>query len=154
MRPCSSCLSFSVSCRVNRQYLKCEECYRKNRKCELAPDYKGMDEAIAKAEKLDKEIIDLIRKTARRRTERKYWLRRLRDLGDTESRNILEIEAEESSEDRSAAPITGPPSSVTISEGPALLAISPNAFDEFLRDLPSGVGEIALVSSGSLQGAP
>ena len=72
IRPYSACLSFGVSCRVNRQYLKCEECYRKNRKCELAPDYKGIDEAIAKAEKLDKEIIDLIRKTARKRTERKY----------------------------------------------------------------------------------
>ena len=58
-----------------------------------------MDEAITKAEKLDKEIIDLIRKTARKRTERKYWLCRLRDLGDTELRNILEIEAEESLED-------------------------------------------------------
>ena len=112
-----------------------------------------MDEAIAKAERLDEEIIDLMRKTARKRTERKYWLRRLRDLGDTESRNILEIEEEESLEGRSAAPVTGPPPSVTISEDPALLAMSPNAFDEFLRDLPSGVGEIAPVSSGSSQGA-
>ena len=153
MRPCSSCLSFGVSCRVNRQYLKYEECYRKNRKCKLAPDYKGIDEAIAKAEKLDEEIIDLMRKTARKRTKRKYWLRRLRDLGDTESRNILEIEAEESLEDQLEAPVTGPTSSVAISEDPALLAISPNAFDDFLRDLSSGVGETAPVSSGSSQGA-
>ena len=99
MRPCSSCLSFGVSCRINRQYLKCEECYRKNRKYKLAPDYKGIDEAITKAKKLDKEIIDLIRKTARKRTKRKYWLRRLRNLGDTQSRNILEIKAEEPLED-------------------------------------------------------
>ena len=130
--------------------MKYKECYRKNRKYELAPNYKGIDEAIAKAEKLDKEIIDLIRKTARKRTERKYWLRRLRNLGDTESRNILEIKEEESLEDRLAAPVTGPPPSVTIFEDPALLAISPNAFNEFLRDLPSSVSKITLVSSSSL----
>ena len=113
-----------------------------------------MDEAIAKAEKLDKEIIDLIRKTARKQTKRKYWLRRLRDLGDTESRNILEIKAEESLEDQSEVPVTGPTSSVAISEDPALLAMSPNAFDDFLRDLSSSVGETVPVSSSSSQGAP
>ena len=91
-----------------------------------------------------------MRKTARKRTERKYQLRRLRDLGNTESRNILEIKAEESPEDQLEAPVIGPTSSVTISEGPALLAMSPNAFDNFLRDLSSSTSETVLVSSSSL----
>ena len=91
-----------------------------------------------------------MRKTARKRTERKYQLRRLRDLGNTESRNILEIEAEEALEDQLEVPVTGPTSSVAISEDPALLAMSPNAFDDFLRDLSSGVGKTVPVSSSSL----
>ena len=51
-----------------------------------------MNEVIAKAEKLNNEITELRLKIARKSKQRKYWLRRLRDLGDIESKNILKIE--------------------------------------------------------------
>ena len=51
-----------------------------------------MNEVIAKAEKLNDEITELRLKIARKSKQRKYWLRRLRDLNDIESKNILEIE--------------------------------------------------------------
>ncbi len=39
MRSCRVYVSFNVSCQVNRKYLKCKKCYRKNWKCDLAPNY-------------------------------------------------------------------------------------------------------------------
>ncbi len=30
MRSCRICVAFDVSCRINKEYLKCEKCYRKN----------------------------------------------------------------------------------------------------------------------------
>ena len=66
MRFCKFCLSYDVSCRVNREHLTCEKCYRTNRKCDLTSDYKGMNEAIAKAEKLNNEITELRLKIARK----------------------------------------------------------------------------------------
>jgi len=46
MRPCRVCVLFGVSYRINREYLKCEKCYRKNRKCDLASNYQRMNKAI------------------------------------------------------------------------------------------------------------
>ncbi len=30
MRSCRICIEFNVSCQVNKEYLKCKKCYRKN----------------------------------------------------------------------------------------------------------------------------
>jgi len=46
MRPCRTCVAFDVFCQVNKEYLKCEKCYRKNRKCDLTFDYQKMNKAI------------------------------------------------------------------------------------------------------------
>ncbi len=72
MRPCRACVAFGVPCRVNRKYLKCEKYYRKNRKCDLAPNYQGMDKTIQKAKKLDDEIIELRLRIARKTKQRKH----------------------------------------------------------------------------------
>ena len=39
MRSCRICATFDVSCQVNKKYLKCKKCYRKNRKCDLTFNY-------------------------------------------------------------------------------------------------------------------
>ena len=62
----------------------------------------------------------------------------------------MEITAEESLEEQLEIPVTGPTSSVAISEDPTLLTMSPNAFDNFLRDLSSSASKTVLVSSSSL----
>jgi len=72
MRPCRACATFGVSCQVNREYLKCEKCCRKNRKCDLAPNYQGMNEAIQKAKKLNDEITELRLRIARKTKQRKH----------------------------------------------------------------------------------
>lgn len=38
--------------------MESESCYRNNRKCPLAPDYRGMDKAIKEADKLNDEILE------------------------------------------------------------------------------------------------
>ena len=39
MRSCRIYVAFDVSCQINKEYLKCEKCYRKNQKCDLASNY-------------------------------------------------------------------------------------------------------------------
>ena len=39
MRSCRICVAFDVFCQINKEYLKCEKCYRKNRKCDLTSNY-------------------------------------------------------------------------------------------------------------------
>jgi hypothetical protein len=72
MRPCRVCVSFGVSCRINKEYLKCEKCYRKNRKCDLASNYQRMNEAIQNAKKLNDEITELRLRIARKTKQRKH----------------------------------------------------------------------------------
>ncbi len=71
-RPCRVYVLFDVSCRINREYLKCKKCYRKNRKCDLASNYQGMNEAIQKAKKLDDEITKLRLRIARKTKQKKH----------------------------------------------------------------------------------
>ena len=94
--------------------------------------------------------MDLIRKTARKRTKRKYWLRRLRDLGNTESKNILEIKVEEALEGQSEAFAPAFTSSREVSSDPLLLVMLLSGFDEFLGSLSPSISRTAAVSSGSL----
>ena len=93
MRFCQSCSARGVTCRVTRQSLKCENCYRYNLKCDLASNYQGMNKALKEAKKLNDEILELRLKLARKEKQRKHWRRRLKDLDDHESQNILKIEA-------------------------------------------------------------
>ncbi len=72
MRSCRACVAFDVLCQVNKKYLKCKKCYRKNWKCDLAPNYQEMDEAIQKAKKLNDEITKLRLRIARKTKQRKH----------------------------------------------------------------------------------
>jgi len=58
-----------------------------------------MDKAIKEAHKLDDEILDMRLKLARLEKQRRFWLKRLKDLGDKETANILEIEESVMAED-------------------------------------------------------
>ena len=95
MRSCQSCSSQGVVCRVTKQSLECENCYRHNLKCDLALDYQGMNKALKEVEKLEDEIFELRLRLARKEKQRKHWRRRLKNLDDREFRNILKIETKE-----------------------------------------------------------
>ncbi len=147
MRPCRTCVAFGVPCQVNREYLKCEECYRKNRKCDLAPDYQGMDEAIQNAKKLDDEITKLRLRIARKTKQRKHWLRRLKDMGDAESKNILEIEEGEGEVECSEEV---PEALFDTTFDPSLFApLSPNALSTLMSDFVAGENVAACQGTSS-----
>ena len=93
MRSCQSCSSQGVMCRVTKQSLKCENCYRHNLKCDLTLDYQSMNKALKEVKKLKNEILELRLKLTRKKKQRKHWRRRLKDFDDREFRNILKIEA-------------------------------------------------------------
>ena len=72
MRSCQLCLARGVVCRVTRQSLKCENCYRYNLKCDLASNYQGMDKALKEAKKLNDEILELRLRLAHKEKQRKH----------------------------------------------------------------------------------
>ena len=131
MRPCQSCSSQDVMCRVTKQSLECENCYRHNLKCDLALDYQGMNKALKEAEKLKDEILELRLRLARKKKQRKHWRRRLKDLDDREFQNILKIEAKKI--------IDEPPSNL-VNDALPLSKLSPQAlatlFDLFVAKTP------------------
>ncbi len=92
MRPCQTYVSFGVSCQINREYLKCEKCYQKNWKYNLVPNYQKINKTIKEVKKLDDKIMKLRLRIARKTKQKKHQLRRLKDIDNVESKNILKIE--------------------------------------------------------------
>jgi len=72
MPSCRACVSFDVSCQINKKYLKCKKCYRKNWKCDLTFNYQEMNEIIQKAKKLNDKITKLRLRIARKTKQRKH----------------------------------------------------------------------------------
>jgi hypothetical protein len=95
MRACSGCVSRCVVCVVSPEVDACVECFKFNRRCSLAPNDSEIQKQFVAKEKLDNEIKETEAKAARLRKQRRLVLKRLRDLGDRESQNILELEADE-----------------------------------------------------------
>ncbi len=89
---CRACILFDMLCRVNRKYLKCKKCYRKNRKCNLISDYQKIDKIIKKTEKLNNKITELRLKIVHKIKQKKHWFCYLKDINNAESKNILKIE--------------------------------------------------------------
>ena len=72
MRSCRACVAFDVLCQVNKKYLKCKKCYRKNWKCDLTLDYQEMNKIIQKTKKLNDKITKLRLRIARKTKQRKH----------------------------------------------------------------------------------
>ncbi len=72
MRSCRVYVAFDVSYQVNKEYLKCKKCYRKNWKCDLTLDYQEMNKIIQKTKKLNDKITKLRLRIARKTKQRKH----------------------------------------------------------------------------------
>ncbi len=59
MCSCRVCVLFDVLCQINKEYLKCKKCYRKNGKYNLIFNYQKIDKAIWKTKKLNNKITKL-----------------------------------------------------------------------------------------------
>lgn len=107
MRRCQPCERFGVKeYVVTRESLSCVECDRTNRRCDLAPPGKEFEKEQDIIESLDEEVAAARRQAheahlriIRLTKVRRFHLAKLRDMGDTEARNILEIEEDERREE-------------------------------------------------------
>jgi hypothetical protein len=111
MRPCSYCVSRDYLCVMSAASEHCEQCIRKHRHCELAPPADGEFERLAAQERhLTEEALAAEAKAMRLRKQRRLVRKKLRDLGDKEMQNILDLEMEEAlAEMPPLEPLPGPP---------------------------------------------
>ncbi|KAL8738694.1 MAG: hypothetical protein Q9190_007965, partial [Brigantiaea leucoxantha] len=63
--------------------------------CDLAPPGKEYERAQNVVEEIDDRILVIYSKLARIKKSRKFYLTKLKDMGDCEAQNILEIEKDE-----------------------------------------------------------
>lgn len=96
MRPCSHCVSFGLLCVMSDDSEHCAECVRTHRWCELAPPSSSEWERLhSQEQKLAEEALAAEAKTIRLRKQRRLIQKKLRDMGDREMKNILDLEMDE-----------------------------------------------------------
>ena len=95
MRFCNQCLSRDLSCKIFLEHDSCENCFRSISKCDLTFDLANMNKTIRESEKLNQKILKMKQKIVRLRTMRRYWRRKLRELDDKKSANLLKLKKEE-----------------------------------------------------------
>ena len=144
MRACHSCARLGSECVVTPGSARCTACDGNNRSYNLAPPGKEYKKAQDVVEKLNEDILELYKKDlelkvkiARLEKQRKFHLRKLKDIGDREARNILELEADE----RSKVP------------APDLPIFSDFPVDFNWSSVSFPVGEIVAGGPGSSQGS-
>ena len=98
IRICQSCISRGLTYIVTPESQRCSECEKNNRSCELTSPIKELDKHSSVVDKLDEELLELEMKKARLRKQRRFHLKKLRELGDREAQNILELEEDEATE--------------------------------------------------------
>jgi hypothetical protein len=95
MRPYSACVSRDLTCLVTPELEHCIECYRSYRRCELASPIAEVDRLSEKEEKLRSERLALEVKVLRLRKQERMLRKKMRELGDREEQNILDLEMDE-----------------------------------------------------------
>jgi hypothetical protein len=124
MRPCTYCSIRGFLCVLGPELPHCEQCYRANRQCELAPPDAEIERLLKQERKLFGEAKETQAKAIRFNKQRRAILKRLRDLSDRENQNILELELDKMVE---------LPSFPTESEGITDPSIIPDSFREAPR---------------------
>jgi hypothetical protein len=95
MRPCSSYMSFGVLCVLSPVDERCEQCYRNQRPCELAPPWTEFAQLQKEKEKVQQQRLESELKTVRLRKQKRSLLKRIKALSDKEELNILDLEVDE-----------------------------------------------------------
>jgi hypothetical protein len=95
MRACSFCRTHNFLCVVAPESPHCERCFRSHLECELAPPDAKAERLLKEEERLASEIAAAYAKTSRLRKQHRAVMKKLRDLGSREDRNILELEMDE-----------------------------------------------------------
>ena len=130
MRACQPCTDRQQLCYFSRELNKCVDCYKFDRKCDLAPNVQDFDKQHDILDRLDDEILALHQKLKRKRTERRLALKRLKELNDRESLNILELEEDEKKTEAALSP------NAALAD---LVALSPSESDRWLGGTSSAI---------------
>jgi hypothetical protein len=95
MRACFYCRIHNFLCVMALKSLHCERCFRSYLKCKLAPPDAKAERLFKEKERLAFEIAAAYAKISRLRKQYRAVMKKLRDLGSREDRNILELEIDE-----------------------------------------------------------
>jgi hypothetical protein len=98
IRPCSYYISAYTDYILSDLSAKYEQYYRFNRFYNLAPPWGEVERLINKKEKLRSEARVLEAKIFRLRKQARALRKKMRELGDQENQNILDLEEEEAFE--------------------------------------------------------
>jgi hypothetical protein len=114
MRPCASCTSLGRICILSSHDERCEECFRHQRRCDLASPWAEVERLSKQSEKLQTEALEAEAKAVRLRRQRRLVLKKIKELDARERTNIEELEVDEMLAEASAT-VSGPeaPSSPT-----------------------------------------
>lgn len=98
MRPCSQCLAAGVLCILSPRDEHCEQCYRHNRKCDLASPWAEDDRLQKQEEELRERRLRAESEAIRLRKQERLLQKRRRELWAREKQNITELEVDEAAE--------------------------------------------------------
>jgi chromosome segregation ATPase len=109
MRPCAHCVSRNVLCVMAAGCEHCEQCYRSNRRCELAPPCAEIERLSAKGEELSKQALELETKSLRIQREQRRIRQKIRALEAREDQNIADLKLDEAAAEALELPIEEQP---------------------------------------------
>jgi hypothetical protein len=95
IRPCTSCTSQGVLCVLSPRDERCEQCYRFNRRCDLASPWAEDDRFQRKEEELREQRLEAEIKAARLRKQERQLQKKRKALWEREKQNVDELEADE-----------------------------------------------------------
>jgi hypothetical protein len=95
MRPCTSCTSQGVLCVLSPRDERCEQCYRFNRRCDLASPWAEDDRLQRKEEELREQRLEAEMKAARLRKQERQLQKKRKALWEREKQNVAELEVDE-----------------------------------------------------------
>jgi uncharacterized protein YlxW (UPF0749 family) len=95
MRPCVLCTRLGVLCVTSTAHESCEQCLRSTRRCDLASPLAEVERIFKKTEKLQAEALEAEAKAHRLRKQRRTLLKKIRELGAREERNIEKLKMDE-----------------------------------------------------------
>jgi len=95
MRACFFCRTHNFLCVIAPESPYYERYFRSHLKCELTPSDAKAERLFKKKERLASEIAAAYAKITRLRKQHRAVIKKLRDLGSREDRNILELKIDE-----------------------------------------------------------
>jgi tRNA(Ile)-lysidine synthase TilS/MesJ len=95
MRAYSFCRTYNFLCVITPEFSYCERYFRSYLECELAPLNAKAERLFKEKERLTFKIVAAYAKITRLRKQYRAIMKKLRDLGSREDRNILELKIDE-----------------------------------------------------------